>query len=179
MAQLTITEALSEINLIKKKIQAKQTKILGMLTQVEHLPDPWAQLGGASQVIREEYQAICDLHTRLQNIRAGISKANLENSLKVGFKTRTIHDWLIWKREIYKEFQSFIVNVNKNVKIYIDQASKAPQVYKDDAGNVQLVKTKINIEYPHWQAFEQELMEVNEQLDGQLSLKNATITIEV
>lgn len=179
MAQITITEALSEINLIKKKIQAKQTKIQGMLTQVEHLPDPWAQLGGASAVIKAEYQAIMDLQERLKSIRAGISQANLENTIHLGVRSLSIHDWLIWKREIYKPHEQFIKSVNSAVKSYIDQASKSPQVYKDDAGNVQLVKTKVNIEYPDWQRYEQELMEINEKLDGQLSLKNATIFIEI
>jgi hypothetical protein len=179
MAQITITEALSEINLIKKKIQAKQSKIQGMLTQVEHLPDPWAQLGGAQIVIKQEYQSICDLQYRLQLLRTGISAVNLQNEITIGQFIKTIHNWLIWKREIYKSHEQFIRVVNSAVKSYIDQASKSPQVYKDDTGNVQLVKTKVNIEYPEWQRYEQELMEINEKLDGQLSLKNATILIEV
>lgn len=179
MTQITVTEALSEINLIKKKVTAKQEKIQGMLTRVEHLADPFASDGGSPQVIKNEYQALYDLQRRLMKIRAAISSANLENTITIGLATYTIHDWLIWKREVRAGHIGFVSAVNRLIKTHLDQQSRQPQVYKDEAGAVQLVKTSINIDYPTWLKYEAEMTEMTEKLDGQLSLKNATILVEV
>jgi hypothetical protein len=51
--QTTITEALSEINLIKKKIEKKQQDVIGNLVRWEHLKDPFESVGGASSVFEK------------------------------------------------------------------------------------------------------------------------------
>jgi hypothetical protein len=178
MEQLTITEALSEVNLIKKKIIAKQDKIKQNLIRYDHLPDPFKNDGGIEQVIISESQGIMDLSRRLEKIRAGISKANLGNAIKIGNEAKTIHDWLIWKREIASGQISFLGHCNSAVRTHLDQSGKQPQVYKDPEGQTHLVKTTPNINYPEWLKYQAELTETLEKLDGQLSLKNATIAIE-
>lgn len=179
---ITITEALSEINLIKKKIQAKQKKVKEMLIRTEHVPDPFEKEGGSKVVIEREMQAIHDLQTRLIHIRSQISQANLKHpiTLTEGNLTmlQSIHDWLIWKREVVKDHVDFLHAVNHAVKTHIDLTSKQPQVYKDEAGNIQLVKTSTNISYPDYLAAESYMSGILEKLDGQLSLKNATILID-
>jgi hypothetical protein len=179
---ITITEALSEINLIKKKLQSKHQKVKDMLIRAEHVPDAFEKEGGSKEVIAREVQSANDLAMRLVHIRSGISRANLgttitltENNLSV---TQSIHDWLIWKREIVKDHLAFLNNVNNTVKLHTDSISKQPQVYKDNDGNVHLVKSIVNVHYPDWLALQANISAILEKLDGQLSLKNATVTID-
>lgn len=178
---MTITEALSEINLIKKRLADKRTMIQGMLIQAEHLADPYEKESGSSVVIQREMQAMSDLQTRLITLRKGISRANLETevTIKEGdvVMTQSLHDWLIWKREVIHEHMSFLAATNGKVKAYIEQASRTPQVFKDDAGNVHLLKHKINVDYPAWQRSLSAVSAILEKLDGQLSLKNATVLV--
>lgn len=164
---MTITEALSEINLIKKKIASKQEKVKGLLFQVEHIPDPFIKDGGTSEVLESEMQALDVLYALLIKIRSQISEANLNHSITINGRTNTIHDWLVWKREVAKDLMIFISTVNKNIKNYLDRTSAQPQ----------FVKTKLNIDYSYTLEIESNLIETFEKLDGQLSLKNATISI--
>jgi hypothetical protein len=179
MQKITITEGLSEINLIKKKVQDKHIKILGMLFQVSHLPDPFAQDGGSSKVIASEIQSVNDLYRKLAAIRAAISTANLTNVITIMDLTLSIHDWLIWKREISKSSIEFIERLCRDVKNHLDAAARSPQVYKDQDQVVQIVKTTINVDYPWCLKNLEQSKDILGKLDGQLSLKNATILIEV
>jgi hypothetical protein len=179
---ITITEALSEINLIKKKVTGKRAQIQQMLIRATHIPDVYEKEGGSKAFIEREMQAIADLNLRLIRIRSEISHANLETQITLSegafTLTQSIHDWLIWKRELVKEQLQFVNSVNTTVKLHIDSVSKQPQVYKDEEGNIHLVKSEVNIHYPSWVAQQASLNALFEKLDGQLSLKNATVTID-
>jgi hypothetical protein len=179
---ITITEALSEINLIKKKLATKHQKVNEMLIRADHVPDQFEKEGGSKVVIEREAQSIHDLQMRLIHIRSGISKANLNTPITISEGTLTmmqsIHDWLIWKREIVKDHIAFLHGVNQTVKSHLDAISKQPQVYKDEAGVIQLVKSVVNIHYPDWLTAQSNIQSILEKLDGQLSLKNATVLID-
>jgi hypothetical protein len=179
MQKITITEGLSEITLIKKKIQDKQTKILGMLFQVSHLPDPFAHDGGSFKVIASEMQSVNDLYRKLVAIRAAISTANLTHVITIMDLTLTIHDWLIWKRELSKNEIDFYDKLCRDVKSHLDAIARSPQVYKDENQIVQIVKTTLNVNYPNCLKHNENRKDILGKLDGQLSLKNATILIEV
>jgi hypothetical protein len=58
---LTITEALSEINLIKKKLVSKRGNVTQNLTRALHVKDPYESQGGSEAMIRAEVQSIADL----------------------------------------------------------------------------------------------------------------------
>jgi hypothetical protein len=180
---ITITEALSEINLIKKKLVSKRGVVSQMLIRAEHIPDTYEKEGGSRAYIDREVQSINDLCLRLISIRAGINRANLKETITISENghaiSQSIHDWLIWKREIINDDLNFYKTVTHAVKMHLDSVSKQPQVYKDDAGNIHLVKSMINIDYPAWQAAHARASAILEKLDGQLSLKNATILIDV
>ena len=179
MDKMTITEALSEINLIKKKIMAKQAKIQSAVIRAEHLPDSFTSEGGSEEMIRRESQGIYDLNYRLARIRAEISHANLTHKISIGEDVRSIHDWLIWKREIATGQIKFTRDIHESVRSHNKTAAERPQVYKDGEDKPQLVKYKINVDYADWLQRETLLSEKLEKLDGQLSLKNATICIEI
>jgi hypothetical protein len=178
MEKMTITEGLSELNLIKKKIKTKENAFLGNLILAEHVKDPYENEGGTPEHLKKEFQSLTDLRRRLVKIRSAIASANLENEITLGEMTFSIHDWLTWKREISKEETSFINSVVSGTKSTLDKIAQQPQIYKDSEEKTHLVKFKTCIDYPEFVRKQEKMQELFENLDGKLSLKNATIVIQ-
>lgn len=179
MEKITITEALSEVNLLKKKIEKKKETVLANLAKAKHMPDPFKDDGGSFIANKANLQSIQDLNHRLIRIRSGISSANLTNSITLGNESRTIADWLTWKREVSQSETKFLSDLTQRDRANREHWSKSPQVYKDDTGATHLVEFESNIDYASVIKQAETLGDQLEKLDGQLSLKNATITIEV
>lgn len=173
---ITITEALADIKLIEKKIESKKSFIAGNLVRVKHMPDP---LGDSRDSLTREVQSINDLQARLVKIRSAIAKANIESSITVGDRTKTIYDWLTWKREVATKEIDLYKSIYNGTKAAIDAAATRPQIYKDDQGNTHLVAIETALDYPEYVKKFESATETLEKLDGQLSLKNATIQINV
>lgn len=114
MEKITITEALSEINLIKKKTIKKQEIVTQNLARAKHMPDPYVNEGGSFEFNKRELQAIKDLNLRMTKIRGAISRANLENKITISGETRSINDWLTWKREISGQEHSLTLKAKRS-----------------------------------------------------------------
>jgi hypothetical protein len=178
MAKITITEALAEIPTIEKRIEKKRDFILNYLYRQSSIRDPHEKDGGSDKLIAQEKQAIADLETRLVNIRASIQQANSENTITVGKDTKTIVDWLTWRREIAPKEQKFLQDLINRINELRQQANRQGVILTDkDAGFSSNYVVNIN---------ERDLAEEIENLenilgtlDGQLSLKNATILLEL
>lgn len=179
MEKITITEALSEVNLIKKKIDKKKEMILANLARFKHVPDPYSKQGGGAQANLNELQAIKDLSSRLMRVRGAISQANLSNKITINGHELSIHDWLTWKREVAPLKQKFFLDLCQKTKQNMDHFAKSPQVYKDEEGKTHLVEFESNIDYADVMKDTENIGDCLERLDGQLSLKNATITVEI
>jgi hypothetical protein len=183
MAQ-TITEALQELKTLQARLLKKRAAILGFLARDSRIKDPLEKEQGGSQGwIERERQAIADLETRVVMLRTAIQTANLNTPCEVGKVTRSVAEWLTWRREISDGSKAFLNSMsnqinkvradlqgrNRNVGLAIAQAgaeSAPPDVV------VTLNERKL--------LTEQELMEeMLGDLDGRLSLLNATTTIDV
>jgi hypothetical protein len=173
---MTITEGLAEIKLIAKKVASKQTFVLEHLVREDHVEDP---LKDGPATIAKELQSIGDLYRRIMDIRAAIAKANIQNEIEIDGNKRSIYDWLTWKREIAVSEIGFVSNVHTRTKQLLDKAARQPTAYKDANGDPKFVKVTPNVDYPAFAKKAQEMQETLDKLDGQLSLKNATIVIEV
>lgn len=178
-ATMTITEALSEINLIDKKIDSKSPVIIQHLVRVDHSPDPYEKEGGSAQMIQSEFQAVTDLIRRHEKFKAAIAKANLDTQITIGNTTKSVHDWLVWKRDYMEHELKFVKQMLDTVKMNQDTFNRAPQVMKEQDGSQRIVKLLVNVDLPFFQRKLEELVTVKEKLDGQLSLKNATVTVTV
>lgn len=176
---LTITEALSELNLIKKKIEGKKKTILSNLTRPKHLVDPFLKEGGSKDYIHHEIQSIKDLMSRYLSIKGSIAKANTTNNVSINGKTMSIHDWLNWKRDLSANDLKFNEAIHISVKNQLDQQQKFPQVYKDEKEQTHLLEFESNVDYGDFIKKTEEITEFIEKLDGQLSLKNATIILDM
>lgn len=173
---LTITEALAEIKLIDNKIEAKQQFVTANLYRAKHLPDP---LGDTKAVVESEVQAIGDLRRRRVKIRKAIAEANLKTEVKIGESTLSIFEWLTWRREVAGNEKSFLRSVHANIKMAIDAVTKTPKFYKDESQENKIVEIVPSLDHSVFAKAEAEVQEMLDKLDGLLSLKNATVTIDV
>lgn len=100
MPQMTITEALADLKTIAKRIEKKCDFILASLARPEGARDPLEKEGGAEKRVAEERQAIHDLQEYMIKVRRAIQKANESTSITVEGESRSIADWLVWRREV-------------------------------------------------------------------------------
>ena len=179
MSKMTITEALAEIKLIEKKAEKKRQTVGANLVRYEHVKDPFESDGGSKVAMKREVQSIGDLENQLVKIRSAIAKANIETTLTVGEQTKSVYDWLTWKREVSEKQVQFFKHVYENIKHQIDKQATNPQVFKTEEGQVQVAKLSYNLEYADFLSASQKLSDTLETLDGKLSLKNATVMVDV
>lgn len=178
MSKITITEALAELNLIDKRIVKKQEFIQNYLVRQEALKDPLLDQGGSILSIAEERQAINDLQERKISIRRAINDVNSEIEIKVGKDNRTIAEWLIWRREVAPSLQNFLRNINNTIQNARQQVlQKGFQVVQGEAQSDR--DFHINLDEKKLSEEIENLEIILETLDGKLSLRNATTTIEL
>ena len=176
--KLTITEALAEIKTVEKRIQKKREAILPFVFRQEMLRDPHEKDGGSAVVVQQELQAVGDLQERVIAIRRAIQEANSTTDITVGGETRSISDWLVWRREVAPQRQQLYVDIRNAINNMRAQAQqKGLQVVASESGNQSDIV--VNVNEKKLAAQIEALEEVLGTLDGQLSLKNATVTIEL
>ena len=180
MVKYTITEALADLKTIHKRIEKKQDHIASYLVRQDGIKDPLEKDGGSVEVIRRERQAVADLQKHFVNIRTAIQRSNQENSIEVEGVTKTIAEWLTWRKEISANEKAFIHKMRLAVVQARTAASqKGWQVVSGAQTPTNLTDLLVNIDESEL-AKQAELIEtILGKLDGQLSLKNATILIEV
>lgn len=175
---LTITEALAEIKTINRRLEKKRQFVLDHLFLQGSVKDPLREDGGSPMVIKQVRQSIADLENRILKIRSAINAANQETGLTIGGVTRTISDWLVWRRDVANGHAQFLNSTRNHINSVRQQArQKELTVREGTAEALNEIAVHVN---------ERELAEAIEQheeilgaLDGQLSLLNATVTITV
>ncbi len=178
METMTITEAMAEIILIKKKLEKKRTTIGENLTRYEHMKDPFEESGGSSTMIREEFQSINDLEDKLVRIRTAIAKANLDTELTVEGELRSMAGWLAWRRDVADARRQHLKIASGSLAVEMKRVAERPQVTKDErSGETFLVKLIANWELKDLNAKAERVETISQRLDGLLSLKNATVMI--
>lgn len=175
---ITITEALAEIPTIDKRIQKKKEFVCNFLFRQSAVRDPHEKDGGSEDVLKRELQSITDLTQRKITIRLAITQANLSNHIVIEGQTKTIAEWLTWRREVAPTidnlYQAMAQKFNEMRTVARQQGLN---VSDKDAGFSKDFVT-------HFSEKElAELRDVHEKtiglLDGQLSLKNATILLDI
>jgi hypothetical protein len=172
---ITITEALAEVPTIGKRIARKQQFVQDFLSRPSAVRDPHEKDGGSVELIKRELQGIADLEQRLINIRSGIAKSNAATSITIGTTTRTITDWLTWRREI-AETQKFRLNGMAGIlrQLRAKAQQQGVKVAENPEGFTDYV---INVNEKELSDQAEALETTLGSLDGLLSLKNATVTI--
>lgn len=173
---VTITEALADLKVIDKRIEAKRTFVGNNILRHAQLKDPLEKEGGSWEAIKRERQAIGDLEAQKIAIRRAIVSANATNSISVNGTTRSIADWLTWKRDVAPSQRGFLAQIqsgiNTNRQNALRQGAKVTK--EGEAGPTDIV---VNLNEQELAKEQEELEATLGTLDGQLSLKNATITV--
>lgn len=173
-AKMTITEALAEIKTINARVLKKIENLNNYILRDSRVVDPLHASGGSGAYVKAEMQSIRDLGERIIRLRALIQLANHGNKLTLSGETRSVADWLTWRREISAGQKAHIDNIIRNIqsnrktfqKSQHDNLSNRPP----GVGDGELV---VNVD-EKWVLGESDRLEkLLGDLDGQLSLFNA------
>lgn len=174
MAQLTITEALAAIKTTKARIAKKRAALLPYILRDSRMVDPLLAQGGSPEFVRRERQAIVDLEERVVALRTAIQDANLKVKLTVGNRTRSLASWLTWRREVSDDVVAALGTMHQTI---ISARARADQRARMEEKGVDSVV--VNLDEQALAAEMEEVATVLGDLDGKLSLLNATTTITI
>lgn len=176
MPEMTITEALAELKVVDKRITKKREFIASNAMRPEQVRDALEKEGGSVEAIRRELQAIADLEENKVAIRRAIQQANETTNVTVGKQTRSIADWLVWRRDVAPQRQSFLTQLRGGIERHRqDMLKQGRQVTTADSAKPNDVV--VHLDEVRMAQDAEELEAALETLDGQLSLKNATVTV--
>jgi len=187
---MTITEALAEIKTIGKRLEKKRQAVIDNLGRDSRLKDPLADGNGMTSVkfVSTERQAISDLEKRVVAIRTAIQASNLTTRCKVGEQDMPVQDWLNFRREISVGRQHFLMQLNQSIKNLRAQTQAkggkvtfagVAQQTNVTTGDQQPVEVLLNLNERELLTEQEQLEQTLGELDGKLSLLNATTVIEV
>lgn len=175
---ITITEALAETKTIAARIAKRQQTVTQYLARDARMRDPLEAEGGSMEFIRRERQGITDLETRLVSIRTAIQRKNLETPLTVRGVTRTVAEWLNWRRELSDNRRKFLGSINSLIQGARQNAARQGAAVVTDV-NAKPGDIIVAVSEGELAAEIEEFEAVLGELDGKLSLMNATTMIEV
>lgn len=176
MTETTITEALAQLKVLDKRIAKKREFIQGNALRPEFAKDPHAKAGGSAELITQEMQAIRDMQEQKVSIRRAIKAANGQTEVTIGKQTRTIADWLVWRRDVAPMDRDFLRGLSSGIEQERRKLQKGAQVVP--AGS-EAKPSDLVVNIPEFRLSQEieDLEAALETLDGQLSLKNATVLV--
>lgn len=172
MTDMTITEALAEIKTINKRLISKRDFVKKNLMRSDAMKDPMEKDGGSAAVLKAEMQSIDDLEERIVELRRAIQKANDTTDLTIEGVTQSITDWLVWRREVSDNTRSFL----KSLLITIENVREQQRTWKSTV-NEKPADIIVNLNEKSLADDYESMDKVLGQLDGLLSLKNATVMV--
>lgn len=175
---ITITEALAETKTIEKRLAKKKQWVMASLFRQEGMKDPNEKEGGTPKLLASELQSILDLGIRLIGIRRAIANANASETITIAGWTQSISDWLTYRREILPKEKQFVAEMRQRIDAVRADSLKRGFAVAEGTGTkpTDIVLHLSEAELAKKIEF---LEELEGTLDGQLSLKNATIMVEV
>lgn len=180
MAVTTVTEALAELGTIEKRLNKKKEFVLSYISRPEGLKDPLVKDGGSFEALKSSRQAIKDLGDRVVRIRTAIQASNMKTTITIGDVTKTVSEWLAWRKEVAPEQQSFLMSLNTKVQQARNAAAqRQASVVTEGKTASKDTDVHINVDEGELAKEAEFLEEVLGTLDGQLSLRNATVQIDV
>lgn len=176
---LTLTEALQETKTLKERIQKKRERVTQFLCRTALMRDRMEEEGGEEEHVRRELQAISDMEERLLDVKHSIIVANSTTVVTVEGVTRTIEDWIHWKREVAPLRKSFIERVLKHVE---ELRQRFDQDRRSHSSNESIDPKSFNLVVNADERVLQKELEQLElilsSLDAKLSVKNAGTLVE-
>lgn len=179
MAKITITEALAEIKTINARIDKRREAVMRYFTRDARLRDPLEADGGSVQFVQRERQAIHDLEERTVLIRSAIQQANMETKLAVRGQERTVSEWLNWRRDVSAKSKGFLGTMAQAISAARSQASKNGMRLAEADPNAKPGEVVVAVGEKALSDEIEAMEALLGELDGKLSLVNATVLIDV
>ena len=180
MPQITITEALAMLKVKHAKIEKKWAFIETHLMRQEKLKDPLANDGGSVVLIQRELQAIGDLETDIVSTQRAIREANLNTPITTTSVTRSLSDWLTWRKEVAEIRKQHLDALSTLITRTRQQAqNRGLQVIAANVNAESPDNFVVNINEKDLAKWREDLEAMLGTLDGLFSLKNATVLIDV
>jgi len=173
---MTITEAMAEIKVIVKRVNKKIESLKEYVIRPDAVRDPLEDSGGSTEYVRSEVQSIRDLFQRIMDLRVGIQKKNQETELTIEGVSRSVSEWLTWRREV-ASLEKLLTDTLWGIIVAArrEQRSRAQALESGEVKNqFELV---CNVDEADLLKTRETNEAVLEQLDGQLSLLNATVNL--
>ncbi len=175
--EMTITEALAKTKTLKARIEKRRSSLMEYLCRDKQLTDPMASEGGSPEYIEREQQAIKDLEEELVRIRVAIQDANMNTPLTVGTWEHTVAYWLNWRREVADGNKQFLLNMAAYISRYREKAAEKGYTIGRENNEAEAKQILVNIDEAALAKRIDTAEQVLGELDGKLSLINATTTV--
>jgi hypothetical protein len=179
MKETTITEALAERKVIATRIARKREAVRNYMVIAGNAKDPIKDEGGSVEFIKRELQAIEDLEQAHVRILRAIQRVNGETIIEIEGTARTVAEWLIWRRDVAPGEKEFLANLVQGIQRTREAAQRRSGTLVDasTAANAKDVDVVVNYSESQLMARVEGLETLLGRLDGQLSLKNATVIV--
>lgn len=172
---MTITEGLAEIRTIAKRIDKKLEFVREHLMRNSAMSDPLEKDGGSEKLVKEELQAIADLNQRVVDIRLAINRANESTRVKVGDQERTVAEWLVWRRDVAPRRGMMLSTLLRQ----LDHGRKTVEKNALDTDPEKRITFIPHVDEKKMRDEHEMHEQILGDLDGQLSLKNATVDLDL
>jgi hypothetical protein len=172
---------LQEIKTIGKRIEKKRQNLGQYVARDARVKDPLEREGGSVEFIKRERQALADLEKRIVAIRTAIQRSNLSTSATVGDITQSVAEWLTWRREISAGAQAFLNQLGQGIRAIRDKIQKSGGnlVVAQSEGDAKPGDVVVHLEEKALLEEQEKFETILGELDGKLSLLNATTIVEV
>jgi len=179
MATLTLTEAFAEIAAIDRHLARKRHLLHLLAIRPGYLRDPLASAGGLAAVAAQQQAAIEALEERWIVIRRAVRAVAQSVTITLGAETRPMADWLEWRRKVAYEQRKCLRTLREQIDDAWREARAANAAYAEGDGPDHAFGILVNLNEQELARQTELLEEAISGLEGQLSLKSATLTIEI
>ncbi len=179
MPTLTISDALAEVQTIRRRIDQKQQLIAAYLLRPPHYRDPLRAEGGSAAVLAREWASLRALHERTVLLRRLIQQAYERTAVTFGDQTRCLADWLAWRREVSARRAGFLKALSTRIRRARRAAALRARKQPAGSGRDKPADVVVHLNEQELARETETLEELLGYLNGQLALKNATLTIDV
>jgi hypothetical protein len=173
---MMITEGLAEIKTILKRITKKEEFIGKNVGRLEKVKDP---LGNSTETLAREIQSHGDLLERIVKIRVAIQKKNGETRVEVNGTSHTVSEWLAWRKEVAPRLEAFLSQLANQISELKRSSHRTGARVVQDGANASPEDIVLHLDEKDLARKIEDLQKTLGDLDGKLSLINATTLIEV
>lgn len=175
MRSITVSEALTEVKLIYRRISSAKEMAKQYATCPAKEIDPLAAEGKTSRdFVLAQINSIQDLVSNLTKIRSVIAAANAQTNMTIMGQTKSVQDWLKWKSEsgpqllaALREIQSAVYESRQGGRLSALRTGAAPADVRVNLDEHKLL----------------DMISVNDEIltsiDGQLNLVNAQTFVTI